>query len=278
MFREALCTVQQHSQLPRVAIAGFLRDDGTAVCKRRDWILDQLSLYKIVLLNLRELKRLRVEYLRDLKMYEDICMTHQVLSKAGHTLKCQSYCYRAVHAVHGGCDSQRQGRGTSSDTTQLEQLMTPAEYRRASTEQQELVRDLLQWVRAKEAKSAAKSVGEDVQKALEKQHAQVDRLFSEQKRASIECEGSPSARKKRRRSSRGTVPRNEKVSSKSSSSSSRSSASSACSSDRPPGGDDVRGADAISNQQVLPLSTGSDLGKGYSLACTTGVPSTPCSN
>ena len=30
----------------RVAVAGFLRDDGTAVCKRNDWKLDELALYK----------------------------------------------------------------------------------------------------------------------------------------------------------------------------------------------------------------------------------------
>eukprot|EP00913_Durusdinium_trenchii_P025059 g23523.t1 len=34
MFQEALLAVQRHHFIGRAAVAGFLRDDGTAVCKR----------------------------------------------------------------------------------------------------------------------------------------------------------------------------------------------------------------------------------------------------
>merc|ERR1719265_2361696 len=98
MFRDALVKVQGHSSLAKVAVAGFLRDDDTAVCKRLEWKTNELSLYKIVLLNLGTLKALGVEYQPDLQMYEDICVTHEVLLKdGGRTLKCQNYCFRASH-------------------------------------------------------------------------------------------------------------------------------------------------------------------------------------
>lgn len=47
MFREAFVAVQRHPFITRAAVAGFLRDDGTAVCKRMDWKSDELSLYKV---------------------------------------------------------------------------------------------------------------------------------------------------------------------------------------------------------------------------------------
>ena len=108
MFQEAFLSVQANPILSRIAVAGFLRDDGTAVCKRLEWKTNELSLYKIVLLNLGALKTLGVEYEPDLHMYEDICLTHEVLLKdGGGTLKCQKYCFRASHVKHGGCADQR---------------------------------------------------------------------------------------------------------------------------------------------------------------------------
>mmetsp|Transcript_24228 Transcript_24228/g.76499 ORF Transcript_24228/g.76499 Transcript_24228/m.76499 type:complete len:674 (-) Transcript_24228:195-2216(-) len=94
LFWEAMVTVQQHPSLLRVAVAGFLRDDGTATCKKRDWKTDELSLYKIVLLNNRELRRLGAEYLPGLRVFEDIYLNTEVRRLGGLTLKCQSYCFR----------------------------------------------------------------------------------------------------------------------------------------------------------------------------------------
>ena len=61
MFREAFINVQANPVLSQIAVAGFLRDDGTAVCKRLEWKTNELSLYKMVLLNLGVLKALGVE-------------------------------------------------------------------------------------------------------------------------------------------------------------------------------------------------------------------------
>ena len=68
MFWAAMLTVQRHNLLPRMAVAGYLRDDGTAVCKKLEWKVDELALYKVVLLNLNTLWRLGVEYQQDLQM------------------------------------------------------------------------------------------------------------------------------------------------------------------------------------------------------------------
>ena len=148
MFREALMTVQRHALLPQMAIAGFLRDDGTAVCKRLEWKKDELALYKIVLLNLPVLRRLGVEYQPDLQMYEDICFCHEVLRSKGHTLKCQNFCFRASHVKAGGCSEQR----THRLGTHLEDLMAPSALKRLPSERQQAVQDLLKWVQSKETK------------------------------------------------------------------------------------------------------------------------------
>jgi len=155
MFREAFMAVQRHTFLPRAAVAGFLRDDGTAVCKKSDWKSDELSLCKIVLLNLAELRRLEVEYQQCLKMYEDICLTFQVLRAGGHTLKCQGFCYWAAHRAHGGCAEQRRRRGETG--TQIEDLMAPAAFKRLPGTEQSAIRELFDWVRSKEQLSIAKS-------------------------------------------------------------------------------------------------------------------------
>jgi len=155
MFREAFVAVQRHPFITRAAVAGFLRDDGTAVCKRMDWKSDELSLYKVVLLNIDELMRLGVEYQRDLMMYEDICLTHQVLRLGGHTLKCQSFCYWAAHASSGGCQDQRKQKSESG--TSLFDLMAPAAFRKLCASHQDTVKELHTWVRSKEQISTAKA-------------------------------------------------------------------------------------------------------------------------
>jgi len=153
MFFEAMMAVQQHPFAARAAVAGFLRDDGTAVCKRNDWKKDELALYKVVLLDLHELWRLRVEYVQHLQMYEDICLNHDVLSRGGHTLKCQSYGFRAVHAKKGGCLQQRSGQrvaGRKSGETKLKDLVKKSAFREMNKDRQQAIRELWKWVKDKE--------------------------------------------------------------------------------------------------------------------------------
>ncbi|CAE8696633.1 unnamed protein product, partial [Polarella glacialis] len=151
IFLEAMLAVQRHPFLERAAVAGFLRDDGTAVCKRKDWNLDEMALYKVVLLNLNELRRLGAEYLPDLQVYEDIYLNHEVLSLGGRTLKCQSYCFRAVQGKKGGCHEQRSEQdGFSSFQTQLKHLVKPSSFKSLSQVRQQAVMELLQWVQDKE--------------------------------------------------------------------------------------------------------------------------------
>mmetsp|Transcript_34045 Transcript_34045/g.72401 ORF Transcript_34045/g.72401 Transcript_34045/m.72401 type:complete len:344 (+) Transcript_34045:3-1034(+) len=152
--------MQRHAFLPRAAVAGFLRDDGTAVCKKLSWKADELSLYKIVLLNLPELRRLGVEYQQDLQRYEDICLTHQVLKSGGRTLKCQCFCFRASHTQQGGCYEQRVPaslRGESGAATRMDDLVAPKVFSKLAARDQQAVRDLHEWVRSKERLSEAKS-------------------------------------------------------------------------------------------------------------------------
>ena len=149
MFWEAFLSVQRNPSLTHVAVAGFLRDDGTAVCKRLEWKSDVLSLYKIVLLNLGTLKSLGVEYAKDLQMYEDIFLTNEVLLKrGGHTLKCQKYCFRASHVKDGGCADQRVQRGG----VLLQNLIAPSALKKLPSARKQLVMDLLQWVQSSETK------------------------------------------------------------------------------------------------------------------------------
>eukprot|EP00931_Biecheleriopsis_adriatica_P046067 TRINITY_DN26433_c0_g1_i1.p1 TRINITY_DN26433_c0_g1~~TRINITY_DN26433_c0_g1_i1.p1 ORF type:complete len:641 (-),score=144.01 TRINITY_DN26433_c0_g1_i1:170-2092(-) len=160
MFLEAMLAVQQHPFIARAAVAGFLRDDGTAVCKRNDWKLDEMALYKVVLLNLQELWQLDVEYMRDLQMYEDISLNHEVLSKGGRTLKCQCYGFRAVHKKVGGCLQQRSRRGGTSDQTSLTDLVPLRAFKAMSIPRQKAVEELLQWVNDKEKSCKAKTAKE----------------------------------------------------------------------------------------------------------------------
>ena len=149
MFQDAFLAVQRHSFTRRAAVAGYLRDDGTAVCKKLEWKKDELSLYKVVLLNLRELERLGVQYQPDLRMYEDIFLTHQVVQAGGSTLKCQKFCFRASHHQHGGCIEQRT-RGHGGAGTRLDDLIAPAALKKLSQEQQVAIKTLFEWVQKKE--------------------------------------------------------------------------------------------------------------------------------
>jgi len=148
MFWEAMVAVQQHPNLVRFAIAGFLRDDGTATCKKKDWRLDVLSLYKVVLLNNRLLKRLGVEYLPGLQKFEDIYLNNSVQRRGGQSLKCQCYCFRAMQLAKGGCEEQRRSRKRCSAS--IGGLMDIKTFESMSRDKQDAVKELLDWVRLRE--------------------------------------------------------------------------------------------------------------------------------
>lgn len=179
MFLAALLAVQRHTFMLKAAVAGFLRDDGTAVCKRLDWKKDELSLYKVILLNLPKLKRLGVEYQRGLLMYEDICLNHDVLQSGGHTLKCQSYCFRAIQRRGGGCAEQREST-LERTGTKLEDLMALTDFQGLDASRQQAVNQILEWVQSKEAWSVRRSNAMETQQVGEV--AQPRQLTDEQKR------------------------------------------------------------------------------------------------
>jgi hypothetical protein len=149
MFWEAFMSVQRHPSITRIAVAGFLRDDGTAVCKRLEWTADVLSLYKIVLLNLGTLKTLEVEYMKDIRKFEDIFLASEVLATGGRTLKCQKYCFRASHSKDGGCADQRGQRG---EMGLLQHLIADSAFNKLASVRKQLVMDLLQWTQFNEHK------------------------------------------------------------------------------------------------------------------------------
>ena len=160
MFSNAFLSIQQHAFIPRAAVAGFLRDDGTAVCKKMEWKKDELALYKVVLLNLPELRRLNAEYLPGVQKYEDICLNHEVMRNAsagGHTMKCQLFCFRASHTAGGGCAEQRAASvaesGHRSARTSLESLVDMARFNAMSEDRRNTEKEVLRWVHSKEQKS-----------------------------------------------------------------------------------------------------------------------------
>ena len=143
-------SVQHHSVWSQIAVAGFLRDDGTAVCKKTDWTEHVLSVYKVVLLNLGELQRLEVEYLQDVQRFEDICLTYQVLKQGGRTLKCQAFAFRASMPKRGGCAEQRNAAHGTGHATQLADLIDQRKYNRMADKDRSIINDMLDWVNDKE--------------------------------------------------------------------------------------------------------------------------------
>ncbi|CAJ1356609.1 unnamed protein product [Effrenium voratum] len=108
-FQEAFLAVQRREDVCRMAVCGFLRDRGSAVLVRRPWQLDSsLALQKVVLLNLERLQELQVEYCPLLRKSEDLALCYEVARKpGGHLLKCQRFCYRALHLDRGGAEEVR---------------------------------------------------------------------------------------------------------------------------------------------------------------------------
>ena len=109
MFYRAMMEVQSHPLVTgnTSVLAGYLRDDGTCVCKRWEWSTQSLSLYKIVLVNLQRLKQLQIAYKPELRAFEDISIATEVVDAGSMVLKCQSYVYRATSMKSGGCEQDR---------------------------------------------------------------------------------------------------------------------------------------------------------------------------
>jgi len=103
-FREALVAAQMHPDIETMAVTGFLRDRGVSHLITQDWLVDRsFALQKLVLLNLRRLSELGVEYCPLLRKSEDLALCYNVVQRqGGHVLKAQGYCYRAIHLEHGG--------------------------------------------------------------------------------------------------------------------------------------------------------------------------------
>ena len=153
MFRDAFLAVQKHNFTSQAAVSGFLRDDGTAVCKKLDWKTDEMSLYKVVLLNLTELRRLGVEYIPQIQMYEDICLNHDVLrlgDTGGRTMKCQQYCFRASHPRKGGCVDQRDLEREGGSKTRMDDLIRREAFEKLPAARQAVIQQLHRWVVSKE--------------------------------------------------------------------------------------------------------------------------------
>lgn len=149
-FREAFLDVQKHPFLERAAISGFLRDDGTAVCKSSSYKSDELSIYKVVLLNLWKLKSLGIQYEYGLRRFEDICINADIQdAPEGRTLKCQTYCYRALLFGSGGCAKERKRKLSSGQMT-LDDMIAPQIFSRLSTKRQQAIRRLHKWAVGKE--------------------------------------------------------------------------------------------------------------------------------
>lgn len=150
MFWQAMVAVQQHPNMQKFALSGFLRDDGTATCKTHDWKYDVMSLYKAVLLNNRELKRLGVEYLPGLQKYEDVYFNSAIQRQGGQMLKCQCYCYRANQLSGKGGKARK--RKLKSDPPELVPgLMDTPHFRALGLQERAAVKQLSDWASTRES-------------------------------------------------------------------------------------------------------------------------------
>ena len=148
-FKAAFMSVQRLPCMTNIAVAGFLRDDGTCCTKKLQYRMGAMSLYKVVLLNLEELRRLDCAYEPALRKFEDLHLYMQVSQKGGRLLKSQEFAYQSSHRRAGGCSESR--NKCSSD---LAQLMEPSAFRALPPDRQAHVTTLLGWAQARERKSA----------------------------------------------------------------------------------------------------------------------------
>ena len=126
LFREALMQMQRHEVISSIALAGFLRSDGTEVSKVFTDVVDSAKIYKVFLLNSRMCKG--VEYVAALGKFEDIAFTRELLLHGRRTLKMQRYAYRAIATKAGGCAASRKAAAVEVVHDSVDQAaMSPAE-------------------------------------------------------------------------------------------------------------------------------------------------------
>mmetsp|Transcript_120570 Transcript_120570/g.240065 ORF Transcript_120570/g.240065 Transcript_120570/m.240065 type:complete len:725 (-) Transcript_120570:209-2383(-) len=183
MFWEAMVAVQQHPGFQKFALCGFLRDDGTATCKTHDWKYDVMSLYKVTLLNNRELRRLNVEYLPGLQKYEDIYFNSEVQRQGGQMMKCQCYCFRASQ---GSKQEKRPKHRKLRDSPAVlvPGLMDTQHYNALGTQEKTAVKLLSEWSKQRE-KKVQKTAGvmATAKSAIAAKREQLEQLDGSPKRA-----------------------------------------------------------------------------------------------
>ena len=148
-FAEAFLALQRHPVVKRSGVSGFLRDDGTCTTKEKQWTRNSLSVYKVVLLNLRALKFSGVWYLPCLRRYEDIALAQACLRANRATLKCQVYTYRARGMARGGASSDRGPHGTGTRICDLTERSLFEALPREAPERR-IVEELVRWAQSKE--------------------------------------------------------------------------------------------------------------------------------
>ena len=153
MFAEAMLAVQQQASQGACAICGFLRDDGTAPMKSAQWALDSTSVFKVVLLNLAELAKLQVEYIPQLRLFEDVCLNVQARNAGGRILKCMNYCYWADNKTFGGCSAQRAQKAAAPRCTGLEDLIAAQAFMELPAATKTAVQHVYSWVHRDEERS-----------------------------------------------------------------------------------------------------------------------------
>eukprot|EP00747_Dinoflagellata_sp_TGD_P094186 gnl/TRDRNA2_/TRDRNA2_166024_c6_seq4.p1 gnl/TRDRNA2_/TRDRNA2_166024_c6~~gnl/TRDRNA2_/TRDRNA2_166024_c6_seq4.p1 ORF type:complete len:651 (+),score=128.65 gnl/TRDRNA2_/TRDRNA2_166024_c6_seq4:72-2024(+) len=154
MFAEAFREAQRLLAGSDFAIVGFLRDDGMACIKKKWWVTDNTSLFKVVLLNLLELRRLHVEYLPQLTMFEDVCINAQVRNCGGRLLKCMRYCYWADTKRAGGCEWQRSARKAARGFTDVQDLISEQARSQLSPAARSAVQQVAAWLKRDERMTA----------------------------------------------------------------------------------------------------------------------------
>eukprot|EP00927_Polykrikos_kofoidii_P084434 TRINITY_DN8893_c0_g1_i1.p1 TRINITY_DN8893_c0_g1~~TRINITY_DN8893_c0_g1_i1.p1 ORF type:complete len:990 (-),score=130.40 TRINITY_DN8893_c0_g1_i1:199-3168(-) len=151
MFAQAFLSLQERAACNDFAISGFLRDDGLAAFKGRDWVVNNSSIFKIVLLNLSELRRLHVQYLPQLHVFEDVCINAEVLNAGGRLLKCMKYCYWASNKSEGGCADLRAERRERHRFTESTDIISDKALRALPASARASVEQVVAWVKRDEA-------------------------------------------------------------------------------------------------------------------------------
>ena len=144
LFREALLHVQRHEAISAIALAGFLRSNGTEVSKRHGELRGSVKIYKVLLHNSRQCAG--VEYVAALTKFEDVAFPRELLLRGRKTLKVQTYAYKAVNTKTGGCVASR---AAASDD-----LIHAASAPEVSAAEWQVIAHLRQWI------------GRDLRKAL----------------------------------------------------------------------------------------------------------------